>query len=123
MDAERFIEEMFKAEPEIRYIAIVNEQYQILASKQREGVPSLTSDETERNFTSIVPRIIVESVEKLAPFLGPVGGITAHYEKVLVIFYRTDNLVVVISIQPQVETPFYNRITEAFTKYSARHLA
>lgn len=83
MDTDRFIQEMFKAEAKMRYVAIVNTQYEILASKQREGVPSLTSEETSRNFVSIVPQIIIDAVEKLAPFLGSVGGITAHYEKSL----------------------------------------
>jgi len=123
MDAEGFVQEMFKAEPEIRYVAIVNDQYEILASTQREGVPSLTPEETSRNFVSIVPQIIVDAVEKLAPYLGPVGGITAHYEKALVIFYRVENLIVILSFEPEVETPFYDRLTLEFKKYSARYLS
>jgi hypothetical protein len=123
MDAEGFVQEMFKAEPEIRYVAIVNDQYEILASTQREGVPSLTPEETSRNFVSIVPQIIVDAVEKLAPYLGPVGGITAHYEKALVIFYRVENLIVILSFEPEVETPFYDRLTMEFKKYSAHYLS
>ena len=123
MDTYGFIQEMFKAEPEIRYIAIVNTQYEVLASTQREGVPSFTSEETSRNFVSIVPQIIVDAVEKLAPFLGPVGGITAHYEKALVLFYRIGSLIVVISFEPQVETPFYDRLTQAFKKHAAQYLS
>jgi len=123
MDTDGFIQEMFKADARIRYIAIVNTQYEILASKQREGVPSFTPEETSRNFVSIVPQIIVDAVEKLAPFLGPVGGITAHYEKALVIFYRSENLIVVLSFEAQVETPFYDRLTQSFKNYSARYLS
>jgi len=123
MDPNGFIQQMFKADAKIRYIAIVNTEYEVLASKQREGVPSFTSEETSRNFVSIVPQIIVDAVEKLAPSLGPVGGITAHYEKALVLFYRIDNLIVVISFEPQVETPFYDRLTQAFKKHSTRYLS
>lgn len=122
MDAEAFIHEMFKAESTIRYIAVVDTEYHILASKQREGVPSLTSEETERNFMSIIPQIIVDSVNKLTPFLGDVGGITAHYQNALLIFYRIENLIVIISFQPEQATPFYDKITEAFRKLSAKHL-
>ena len=114
---------MFKADSRIRYIGIVDEQYRVLVSEQREGIPSLTSDETTRNFVSIVPQIIVESVEKLSPFLGQASGITAHYEKVLVLFYRFNNIIIVISFQPNVETPFYDRITDSFKKLSAQYLA
>lgn len=85
----------------------------VFSSKQREEVPSLTPDEITRNFVSIVPQIIVEAVEKLSPFLGEVGGITAHYQKALVVFYTINNLIVIISFQPEVATPFFNRITDA----------
>jgi hypothetical protein len=74
------------------------------------------------NFMSIVPEIILESVEKMVPFLGGLSGVTAHYQKALLIFYRFNNFVVAISFQPNVETPFYDRITEAFKKSSAQYL-
>jgi hypothetical protein len=122
VNVEAFVQEMFEVDHEIRYVAVVTSDYRVLASTQREGVPSYVPDELERNFVSIVPEIILESAEKLSPFLGEVGGVTAHYEKTLVIFYRFSNLIVVISFQSQVETPFYNRITEAFSKIGARYL-
>ena len=122
MDTEAFVRGMFEVDSTIRYVAVVNSTYRILASEHRKGVASLTSEETDRNFVSIVPQIIVEAVEKLSHFLGPVAGITAHYEKALIIFYRFHDLIVIISFQPEQETPFYNRITEAFKKLSTEHL-
>ena len=122
LNGESFIEEMFEIEPEIRYIAIVDTNYRVITSRQREGIPSFASDETVRNFVSIVPHIIIESVEKLAPFLGEVGGVTAHYANCLVIFYKVDNLIVVISFQPNAETPFYDRVTESLRQKSAKYL-
>jgi hypothetical protein len=122
MNAEAFVQEMFKVDPTIRYIAVVSTEYRILVSKQREGVPSLTSEEITRNFVSIVPQIIVEAVDKLSPFLGEVGGITAHYQKALVVFYRIKSLIVVVSFEPELRTPFYDRITETFRKLSAQYL-
>lgn len=123
MNTEAFVQRMFAADSSIRYIAIVNNEYRILASKHREGVTSLTPEETDRNFISIIPSIIIEAVEKLSPFLGPTAGITAHYQKALLIFYRFKDLIVIISFQPEQETPFYNRITEAFRKLSTQYLA
>jgi hypothetical protein len=122
MDTEAFVREMLKTDPTIRYVAVVTNDYHILTSSQREGVPPLSPEETQRNFVSIVPHIIVESVDKLAAFLGKVEGITAHYEKALLVFYRYENMIVVISFQPEVATPFYNQITEAFKKHSAQYL-
>lgn len=122
MDIEVFVREMLKSEPTIRYVGIVDTEYHVLASKQREGIVSYTSDETSRNFVSIVPQIIVEAVEKLSPFLGQVTGVTAHYQKALVVFYRIGNLIVIISFQPEQETPFYDRITGVFRKLSGQYL-
>jgi hypothetical protein len=122
MNVLAFAREMLKTDPSIRYVAVVTDDYHILASEQREGVPTLTSEEMQRNFVSIVPQIIIESVNKLAGFLGKVEGITAHYEKALLVFYKYGNLIVMVSFQPEVATPFFNRITEAFEKHSAQYL-
>jgi hypothetical protein len=123
MDPEAFVREMFEADSTIRYVGIVSTEYKILASKQREGVASLVPEEARRNFVSIVPQIIIEAVEKMSPFLGQVVGVTAHYRKALMVFYRIENLIVVISFLPDQVTPFYDKITETFKRISAKHLA
>ena len=122
MNPETFVQEMFKVDRSIRYIAIVDNEYHVLVSTQREGVPSFTTDETARNFVSIIPQIIIDSVDKLSRFLGEISGVTAHYQKALVVFYPLDNLIVIISFHAGVETPFYDRIAEAVKKLSAQHL-
>jgi hypothetical protein len=122
MNPEAFVEEMFKVDQSIRYIGIVDSEYHVLVSTQREGVSSFTTEEAARNFLSIVPRIIIESVDKLSQVLGEVSGVTAHYQKALIILYPFDNLIVLISFQAGVETPFYDKITEAFKKLGAEHL-
>lgn len=122
MNTESFVQEMFKADHAVRYVAIIDSNYRVIASTQREGIPSYAPDETVNNFMSLVPEIILEAVEKMSQFLGDVSGVTAHYQKALLIFYRFNNLIVAISFQPNVETPFYDRITEAFTKFSAQYL-
>jgi hypothetical protein len=122
MDAEAFVQAMLKTDPSIRFVAVVSDDYRILASKQREGVAPLTSDEVQRNFVSIVPQIIIESIDKLAPFLGKVGGATVHYGKALLVLYRFESLIVLVTFEPEVATPFYNRITEEFKKHSAQYL-
>lgn len=86
MNAEALAQAMFMAEPAARCIAIADGEYNVLISTQREGVKSLVSEETSRNIVSIFAQIIVDAVQKLFPFLGRVGDITAHYEKVASIF-------------------------------------
>jgi hypothetical protein len=122
LDTEAFVREMFRTDLSIRYIAIVDNEFHILASKQREGVASYTSEETERNYMSIMPPIIMDAIEKMRIYLGQLEGITAHFEKVLLVFYRIGNLIVVISFNPEVGTPFYERVTNAFKKLSSQYL-
>jgi hypothetical protein len=123
MDAKGFIREMFKTDSSIRYVAIVNNEFRIIASEQREGTASFTTDETQRNYISIMPPIIADAVEKLEPFLGSVRGVTVHYEKVLLVFYRFGNLVIALSFEPEVATPFFTRISEAFVRLSKEYLS
>ena len=122
MDADAFVQSMLRADSSIRHVVVVSDDYRILASKQREGVPQLISDEMQRNWMSIIPRIMTESVDKLAPFLGKVGGMTAHYDEALLVLYQFENMIVIVTFQAEVATPFYNRITEEFKKNSARYL-
>jgi hypothetical protein len=122
LNTEAFSKELFELDTTIRYIAVVDDEYRILVSDQREGVRSLTPDEMERNFFSIFPRIVVDTVEKLAPFLGPMNGMTVHYEKALLVFYHFKDLTVAISFQPEVGTPFYNRLTAVFKKLAEKYL-
>ena len=122
VDAEAFVQAMLRADSSVRHVVVVSDDYRILASKQREGVPQLISDEIQSNWMTIIPRIMTESVDKLAPFLGKVGGMTAHYEKVLLVLYRFGNMIVIVTFKPEVATPFYDRITEEFKKHSAQYL-
>lgn len=121
-DIGAFVDAMLMSDSLVRYVAVISDDYRVLASKQRKGVPSYASEEVERNFMSIVPQIITESVEKLAPFLGTVRGITAHYDKALLVLYQFENMIIVLTFQPEVAAPFYNRITEEFKKNSAQYL-
>jgi hypothetical protein len=122
VDTETFVRELFKVDSSVRWVAIVDGEYKILTAKQREGVPSATSEDIERNFFSIFPRIVVDTVEKMSPFLGRMQGMTVHYEKVLLLFYHFGDLTVAISFRPGQETPFFNRVTDAFTKLAEKYL-
>ena len=104
MDVEKLIDEAFKIDRGIRYVVIVDSQYNILGSKMRQNVVSFSSAETERNFISIIPPILVDAVEKLEPHLGKMDAVSIRYEKALLAFYRVGDLVLVLSFGPEVVT-------------------
>ena len=84
----------------------------------RESVQSVTSEEQERNFIQLMPPIIVDAVEKLQPLLGKLDNVTVRYEKMLLVFFRVQNLTVVLSFNPNVSTPFMSSLSETMRTLS-----
>jgi len=81
LDAKKLAEEVLKKDSRIRYVAIVDRQFNVLVSQMREGVASLTPADSDRNFVQLMPPIILDAVEKLAPLLGSVESVTVRYER------------------------------------------
>ncbi len=72
----------------------------------REGVESISTADDDRSFVQLMPPIIVDAAEKLQHILGNLESVTIRYEKVLLVFFRVKKLVVVLSYNPEVTTPF-----------------
>jgi len=122
LDVKKFAEEAFRMEPKARYVGVVDGQFHILISEMREGVQSVTPDDEDRNFVQIMPPIIVEAVEKLQPLLGKLDNVTVRFEKVLLVFFRLEGLVVILSFDPRVSTPFVSSLSESLRKLGSLHL-
>jgi len=116
LDVKKFAQETFKIEPRIRYVGIVDNEFHVLLSEMREGVPSVTTDEQERNFVQIMPPIIVDAVEKMQPILGKLDRVTVRYEKVTLMFFRLEEFVVVLSFEPKSNATFSASISESMRK-------
>lgn len=122
MNVEKFAEEAFRKDNRIRYVGIVDNEFHILFSKMRQGVQSLTTEEQERNFVQLMPPIIVDAVEKMQPLLGKFDTVTVRYEQVLLVFFRMQNLVVTLSFDPNVTTPFISSLSESMRKLDSLYL-
>lgn len=122
MNVEKFAEEAFRKDNRIRYVGIVDNEFHILFSKMREAVQSLTTEEQERNFVQLMPPIIVDAVEKMQPLLGKFDTVTVRYEKVLLVFFRMNSLVVTLSFDPNVTTPFISSLSESIRKLGSLYL-
>jgi hypothetical protein len=123
LDAKMFAEEALKKDSRIRYVAVVDRQFNVLVSQMREGVASLTSEGSDRNFVQLMPPIILDAVEKLAPLLGSVESVTVRYEKVLLVFFSKGNYVVVLSFNPDVTRPFMSALTAFIQSLTSQYLA
>jgi hypothetical protein len=122
MNLEKFAEEAFRKDNRIRYVGIVDNEFHLILSKMREGVQSLTTEEQERSFVQLMPPIIVDAVEKLQPLLGKLDNVTVRYEKLLLVFFRMKNLVVTLSFDPNVTTPFMSSLSEPMRMLESLYL-
>jgi hypothetical protein len=119
MNPEKFTEEAFKKDSRIRYVAIVDGEFHIILSKMREDVKSITTEEQDRNFFQLMPPIFVEAAERLQPVLGKLDNVTVRYEKLLLVFFRVQNITVIFSFNPDVSTPFVSSLSETMRTISS----
>ncbi|MGA2783088.1 MAG: hypothetical protein ABSF09_00115 [Candidatus Bathyarchaeia archaeon] len=101
---------IFGLDKRIRYVAILNHQYDLLESKMREGTASLTPAQTDREFMTIAAPVMVGAAEKLKPFCGTIRRVAVRYDRVLLVFYRTLVNLVVLSLEPSVDEVLLDKI-------------
>ena len=100
MDLKPLIENIFAIDDNIRYVAVADSKFQLLESKMRENVPTLTSDKIDASFFSWVPPVMIEGVSKISSYVGPVVSVTVQYEKVLTVYIPTGNYVIALALNP-----------------------
>lgn len=55
LDAKKFAEETLRRDSRIRYVGIVDRQFNVLVSQMRQGVDSLTPADSDRKFVQLMP--------------------------------------------------------------------
>ena len=113
VDIKEVTENIFKLDKRIRYVAILNPRYDLLGSRMREGVPSLTPAQTDRDFMKMAAPLMIESVEKLRPFCGAMRRLTVRYDKVFLALFRTAAHLIILSLEPQVDQALLDRVGDA----------
>jgi len=114
---------IFGVDERIRYVGIVDMEYRVLLSQMRSGLSSLTDNEKDRHFLSIVPRIMIEGAEKLEPDSGQLEFVTARYKNLMVEMYRVGQHIVMVSFDPSVETPFSSSLSEQVERIFSEEVA
>ncbi len=117
LDLKEVTDNVFKLDTRIRYIAILNHKFNLLESRMREGVASLTPAQTDRDFMTIAAPIMVGAAERLQPFCGAIRRVAVRYDKVLLVFYRTTAHLVILSLEPQVEPALLDEIGNSVRKF------
>jgi len=122
LDVEKFAQEVFRRDGKLRYVGIVDNQFHILLSKMREGVPSVSAEGDDRNFIQLMPPILVDAAEKMQGILGALESVTIRYEKVLLVFFRVKKLIVILSYDPKVTTPFVSALSDLIRMLGTTYL-
>jgi hypothetical protein len=123
LDAEKFALEAFKRDSRIRYVGVVDNEFHILLSQMREGVVSVSTEEEEHNFIQLMPPILVDAAEKMQPVLGGLESVTIRYAKLLLVFFRIGAVVVILSYDPDVTTPFVSAVSSMMQEIGPKYLA
>lgn len=116
LDIKEITENIFKLDRRVRYVAILNHHYDLLESRMREGIPSLTPAQTDRDFMTMASPIMVDAAGRLQPFCGAIRRISVRYDKVLLVFYRTAAHLVILSMEPQVEQALLDKVGDSVRK-------
>jgi len=116
VDIKEVTENIFRLDKRIRYVAILNPRYDLLESKMKEGVSSLTPAQTDRDFMKMAAPLMIDSAEKLRPFCGAMRRLTVRYDKVFLAMYRTALHMLILSLEPQVDQALLDEIGNAVRK-------
>jgi hypothetical protein len=68
------------------------------------------------------PPILVDAAEKPQGILGNLESVTIRYEKVLLVFFRVKRLVVILSYDPKVTTPFVSAVSDFIRMLGTNYL-
>jgi hypothetical protein len=107
------VDKIFSVDRSIRYVGIVGPapKYELLESRMREDVKSLTPEKIDSEFVEIVPEVILGASEKLEKDLGAIEYSLTRYKNVTLVFFKTPEYTVTLSVEPGVVVkPLYERI-------------
>jgi hypothetical protein len=120
MDFNKIAEEIFKFDTNIRFVALVGNADNLLFSRMREGIPSITSAQNDEELVAIFPPLIMRAVERLQRHLGDTQAVSIRYDKLILAIFRVLEMLIVVSVNPVVETPFLTRFGDEIKRIIQR---
>ena len=86
-------------------------KYELLESRMREDVKSLTPMKADDEFVEIVPQVILGASEKLEKDLGEIAYSMTRYRNATLVFFKTPEYTVTLSVGPEIPVEaLYERI-------------
>jgi hypothetical protein len=112
MKPAELIDRIFSLDRGIRYIAVVGgPKNELLESRMREGVKSLSGDKEDRWFAQVLGPVMLEGAGKLERDLGLIAYSLVRYFKITMVVMRIQEYFVTFSTEPGVsDRDIYERI-------------
>jgi len=114
LEPNQIVDTIFSVDRNIRYVGIVGPKpdREVIVSRMREGVRSLTLEEKDRQFIQFIPEIILGVTEKLEDDLGNIRYSLLCFRKLTLMLFKTQEYVIVMSLEAGTfARPIFDRIT------------
>ncbi len=112
MKPQELADTIFSLEKNVRYIAVVGgPNNEVLESRMREGVKSLSGDKEDRWFAQVLAPVMLEGARELERDLGLIAYSLIRFFKVTMLTMRIQEYFVTVSMEPSVDgKALYERI-------------
>ncbi len=115
---EKFLNDILATDKRIRYVGIVNNKLENLMAKTRPGLKLiLEKDEAEEKLVMLAAPIILGTLENFAGKLGNLLCASARFKKLSLIFFKVDEVNVVVSTDPVPPYPIMKKIEKQIGGY------
>jgi len=114
-DMERnFCKELLDVDSRITYAALVDwsDTFPKPIQREKRGERLIPSGSLKM-FTSITAGFVLEMLQRIKPFIGPMRYYIAQYEQRVVFVYGTSKLFLVLIIDSELEPELLQRVTQA----------
>jgi len=104
LNAKELADKIFSVDKNIRYVSVVGGlKNELLESRMREGVKSLSRDKEDRWFAQVLAPVMLEGAEQLEQDLGTITYSLVRYFKVTMVMMRIQGYFVTFSVEPAVD--------------------
>ncbi len=107
-------DDLFALDSRVRYVAVLDRNHKLIESRMRSSVHSLTPETYDRKFMASVPPLVFDTLSQLEEQCGPLSHLTIQYEKVDFVFFRLNNQVLVVSLEPGPVEPVLRKLRDNF---------
>lgn len=91
-------ERIFALNGKIRWVGLATDQGEVLFSRMRPGVKSLSPEDTDNSFMQLGPMLLSGVSERLVPWAGPLEAVVSRYRKVVMIARKLGKMYLAFTI-------------------------